>query len=250
MPSALVTLRDVCAQVRRNPLDYGQSFKRHTDQLPQRDDTNLLLAPGDRRYRDVTARFGVARGGWSWNARFADLDNDTWQDLFVAQGTRLRFRNTSNVYYRNRGGRRFVDETARVGLEDHVPTGGSLSVDVNMDGRLDLVTSPFALTPVLFGNDLETAPGLQVALHDRRSPGNRDAIGARVEIRAADGRIQVRDIKASGGYGSHDWTVARFGLGDWGEVAALAVTWPDGARQTLDGLSLRGGRYTLERLPR
>jgi hypothetical protein len=239
-------MRDVCPQAARSPVDYGQSHKTLLGRLPQVDGTNLLLAPGTRRYRDATAHFGVAHGGWSWNARFADLDNDTWQDLFVAQGTRLRFGATSNLFYRNDGGRRFREEADATGLRDHVPTGGALAVDVNMDGRLDLVTSPFALTPVVFGNDLDAAPGLQLALRDARSD-NREAIGARVVIRSADARMQMREIRGSGGYGSSEWPVARFGLGDWGSVASVEVTWPDGARQTLRGLSLRAGRYTLER---
>lgn len=246
LPAALATMRDLCEPARRSPIDFGQRHKAVIDQIPQVDETNLLLAPAGRGYRDVAKRFGVEHGGWSWNAKFADLDNDTWQDLFIAQGTRLRFGATSNLFYRNRQGARFTDEADRVGLRDHVPTGGSLALDVNLDGRLDLVTAPFALTPVVFGNDLDVQPGLQIALRDRGSD-NSEAIGARVVIRGDDGRVQMREIKASGGYGSHDWTVARFGLGDWGSIRSLEVTWPDGKRQKLGGLELRAGRYTLER---
>jgi hypothetical protein len=57
----------------------------------------------------------------------------------------------------------------------------------------------------------------------------------------------MREIKASGGYGSHDMPIARFGLGDWDRVASITVVWPGGERQVLRGLSLRGGRYTVTR---
>ena len=30
---------------------------------------------------------GIDLSGWSWNAKFADLDNDEWQDLYVVNGT-------------------------------------------------------------------------------------------------------------------------------------------------------------------
>ena len=247
VPGALATIRDVCAQARGNPVDYGQLHKKLLDAIPQVDQTNLLFTPGrGGRFRDVTKPSGAGFGGWSWNAKFGDLDNDGRQDLFVAQGTRLRFGATSNHFYRNRGGMRFRDDADAAGLRDHVPTGGSLFVDVNMDGRLDLVTAPFALTPVLFGNDLDAPAGLQIALRDHTSD-NTEAIGARVIIKGSDTLMQMREIKGSGGYGSADWTVARFGLGDWDAVTSVEVVWPDGERSVIDGLELRAGRYTLER---
>ena len=248
IPAALITLRDVCAEVPANPLDYGQSEKTLTNEMPQHRNTNLLFIPNGHGYQDVTTPWGVGFGGWSWNARFVDLTNDTWQDLFITQGTRLRFDNSSNILYRNLGGQRFADQTAAYGLQDDVPTGGSLFLDYAMDGRVDIITYPFALTPVVWRNDLPAGPGLQIALRDDRTA-NPAGIGARVVIRSPDGRLQMRDIKASGGYDSQDWTVAAFGLGNWSAVTTITVTWPDGSIQTLTGLALHAGRYTLERLP-
>nr|WP_302051626.1 FG-GAP-like repeat-containing protein [Sphingopyxis sp. BSNA05] len=37
-------------------------------------------------YDDVAEGAGLTDGGWSWNAKFGDLDNDGWQDLFIAAG--------------------------------------------------------------------------------------------------------------------------------------------------------------------
>ena len=57
----------------------------------------------------------------------------------------------------------------------------------------------------------------------------------------------MRDIKASGGQQSHDLLVARFGLGDWPQVASIKVTWPDGTSSEVKG-ALKSGRYRLARL--
>ena len=65
-------------------------------------------------------------------------------------------------------------------------------------------------------------------------------------MRAADGRRQMREIKASGGNQSHDLLVARFGLGDWGSVASMTVRWPDGDKTDLAG-PLKPGRYRVVR---
>ena len=79
---------------------------------------------------------------------------------------------------------------------------------------------------------------------DDSPPGHR----TRIEIRAPDGRLQVREIKGSGGYASSDVPVAFFGLGDWPSVASIRVRWPGGESSTVDGLALASGSYTLVRL--
>jgi uncharacterized membrane protein YraQ (UPF0718 family) len=245
IPPDFVTMHDVCAAMAVSPMDYNESHKVLTDEIPSVGHTNLLFARDGARFRDVTAKWNVGYGGWSWNAKFADLDNDTWQDLFIAQGSRLRLYNPSNVFYRNRSGLDFEEQTRAVGLEDHLPTAASLFVDYDLDGDLDLITYPFQLTPVVWRNDGARGPGFEVRLDDRRTA-NRYGVGARVEIRAPDGRLQMRDMKASGGNQSHDMLVARFGLGDWPSVASIQVRWPDGTSGELLG-TLKPGRYRLVR---
>src|SRR5204863_9503122 len=117
--------------------------------------------------------------------------------------------------------------------------------DYDLDGDLDIITSPFALAPAVWRNDAPAGAGFEVRLDDRRTA-NRFGVGARVEILAPDGRRQMRDVKASGGNQSHDLLVARFGLGDWGSVASMAVCWPDGETSELAG-PLKPGRYRLVR---
>jgi uncharacterized membrane protein YraQ (UPF0718 family) len=246
IPADFTTLHDVCGTIALSPMDNEESDVTYSDEIPSVKHTNLLYAPGGKTYRDITSSWHAGFGGWSWNARFADLDNDTYQDLYVTQGSRLRPGSVSATFYHNQKGATFKEETKSFGLEDHVPSGASVYLDVDNDGDLDIITHPFQLTPILWRNDAAHGPGLQIALDDRTAP-NRQAIGARVEIRAPDGRLQVRDIKGSGGYASFDAPVAFFGLGDWPFVAALSVTWPDGTVSALRNLNLASGRYTLTR---
>jgi uncharacterized membrane protein YraQ (UPF0718 family) len=247
VPADFDSMHDVCEAIRLSSLDYGKAADAFPDELSSTIRFNMLYTFGTSGYSVVTGRWRAGFGGWSWNSKFADLDNDTWQDLFVAQGTRLQPTNASAVFYHNKEGKTFEDETRPFGLEDHRPTGSYLLIDYDLDGRLDLITYPFLLTPVVWKNEGATAPGFDLSLDDRRSR-NRFGIGARIEIRAADGRLQVRDIKASGGYQSYDQPVAHFGLGDWGSVASLKVNWPDGEVQQVPGTKLSPGRYTLVRL--
>jgi hypothetical protein len=239
-------MSDICAALLASPFDDEGSDVAYGDELRSVKDRNLLYMRGPEGFVDVTDEWGASLPAWTWNARFADLDNDGWQDLYLAQGTRLRPNSSSAIYYRNERGDGFTDATSSSGLEDHNPTGASLSLDFDLDGDLDVLTSPFLLTPVLWRNDAPTGRGFEIALEDRRSD-NRLGVGARIEIRASDGRVQAREIKASGGYISHDAPVARFGLGDWRSVASLMVRWPDGEMQELGRLRLGAGRYTVVR---
>ena len=245
-PAPLVEMRDTCAAAQRNPLDDAQAAKQQPDERPQLPNTNILLTSGQHEYNDITSRAGVGFGGWTWNAKFADLDNDGWQDLWLTQGTRLRFDNSSNILYRNSGAGHFTEDTTPAGLEDHVPTGGSVFVDANLDGRPDIISYPFDLTPTLWENGLARQPGMEISLKDDASA-NRDGLGATISIRDGAGALQMRDIKGSGGYDSADGPVATFGLGQWKAVTSITVIWPDGTHQTLSGLQLHAGRYTIER---
>jgi hypothetical protein len=46
----------------------------------------LLRNLGDGSFADVSVAVGVTMGRWAWSSNFVDLNNDGWQDLFVANG--------------------------------------------------------------------------------------------------------------------------------------------------------------------
>ena len=43
-------------------------------------------ASGLPRYLNQAGSLNVERGGWSWGAKFGDLNNDGWQDLYLTNG--------------------------------------------------------------------------------------------------------------------------------------------------------------------
>jgi uncharacterized membrane protein YraQ (UPF0718 family) len=248
VPADFTLLRDVCDSMVHSPMDHNQSHKVFTDELPSVAHHNLMFTADGKRWSDATDRWKAGYGGWSWNARFADVDNDGWQDLFIVQGTRLRLYNPSNVLYRNQRGTRMEEVTRADGLEDHLPTAASLFLDYDEDGDLDILTYPFQLTPVMWRNEKPAGAALEVRLDDQRTA-NRSGVGARVRIHSSDARLQMREIKASGGHQSHDVLVARFGLGGWKDVASIDVLWPDGDTSEISG-AFQPGRYRVVRRPK
>jgi len=99
--------------------------------------SNLLFVNDGRgRFRDVSAEWGVARRRrWSLSALFGDADGDGRTDLLVTND--FGFKNL----YRNSGGRRFEDVTAKAGVEDRGYGMSGAWGDFDGDGRLDLYTT-------------------------------------------------------------------------------------------------------------
>jgi hypothetical protein len=57
-----------------------EAFRRHA-----RGNT-LFHNLGDGTFEDVSEQAGVTMGRWAWASSFVDLNNDTWQDILVANG--------------------------------------------------------------------------------------------------------------------------------------------------------------------
>ena len=47
---------------------------------------SLFRNRGDGTFEDVSEPMGVTMGRWSWGSLFADINNDGWDDLLVANG--------------------------------------------------------------------------------------------------------------------------------------------------------------------
>jgi hypothetical protein len=47
---------------------------------------NSLFLNAGNLFNDVSVSAGVTMGRWAWGAKFADLNNDGWEDIYVANG--------------------------------------------------------------------------------------------------------------------------------------------------------------------
>jgi enediyne biosynthesis protein E4 len=178
-----------------------------------------------------TNLLNLSRRRNGWGCGLADLDNDGWLDLFVAGGGLDTGDEESNRIYRNTQGR-FEDVTADAGAEFQKPAlhRAVVFADFNRDGRLDAAVSAIDAPLELWWNASPAVNHwLQLRLAGRAS--NRSAIGAEVRCRAA-GRLQVRTVAGTMGYGSASDLTVHFGLGDQTN-AEIEVRWPSGRLQKL-----------------
>jgi hypothetical protein len=204
----------------------------------------LAAGPARPEYRDIAfARGATAHrpfaGGdvhpsTGWHAQFADVNNDGLADLFVVKGNvgnmpDFALLDPSNLMLGTADGR-FVEAAGESGLLNYQRGRGGLLVDLNGDGLLDaLIVNRWDRAKVWrnVGSGTASAPKamghwLQVRL--RQSGGNRDAIGAWLEVEAG-GRVQRREVVVGGGHASGALGAVHVGLGD-ATAARVRVLWP------------------------
>ena len=197
------------------------------------------------------AGVGLVSLRWlSFGIAFVDYDNDGYQDLFVANGHVLdnasAFRESSsygqpNQLLRNLGpdaaGRyRFRDVSSRAGaaLTRARVSRGCAVGDYDDDGDTDIVVSNSGQPAALLRNEGgNSSHWLTIAA--RGGPGNRDAIGARIEVWAGE-LYQVREVRGSFSYLSQRDLRVSFGLGSRTRVDSLRVHWPGGGVEGLADL--------------
>ena len=148
-----------------------------------RQDLYVTALEGDRlfhnegagKFRDVTKASGIANTSFGTSAAWLDYDKDGLVDLFVANYVQWRvqddlwcsldgvtksyctpesYKGTSSKLFRNLGGGKFEDATAKAGVDD--PNSKSLGIsvfDYNLDGWSDIFVANDTQPNKLYRND-------------------------------------------------------------------------------------------------
>jgi hypothetical protein len=79
-------------------ISYQSGFKSGSDATVRKSfqrfamGNTLFAGTADGGFIDLPSAAGAQRGRWAWGSRFADINNDGWEDILVANG----FITTSN----------------------------------------------------------------------------------------------------------------------------------------------------------
>ncbi|WP_146591339.1 FG-GAP-like repeat-containing protein [Puniceibacterium confluentis] len=207
--------------------------------------SNVLLERDGAAYADTAGRRGLEVGGWSWDTKVADFDNDGWQDVYIVNGTWVPNEvSPSNLFFHNSGGT-FTEASGPFGLEDYLMTAAATAFDIDNDGDLDMVTHPVNGPLQLFRNNAAGGNAIAFQLDDRL--GNRDGIGALLTLTGVAGGIMTREIQLGGGFMSFDAPRVHFGLGSADQAASLSLRWADGQVTRVAGPLAAGALYTIRR---
>jgi hypothetical protein len=170
------------------------------------------------------------RPSTGWHAQFGDVDNDGRDDLFVAKGnvdqmTENASQDPNNLLMRQPDGS-FAEAGEAAGLASVRRGRGAAVVDLNLDGRLDVVVvnrrAPLEVCENLSGDD---GNWLEVEVAHRGV--NTALVGGWVELRSGD-RLWSREITVGGGHAGGQSGFHHFGLGDLDRVEMRLIA-PGGA---------------------
>ena len=199
----------------------------------------LLTRASDGRWHDQATRQGVDASGWSWAARYGDLDQDGLLDLYVVNGMIAAdlFGHLPNAElveenqaYRNQG--QHFTPAPEWQLGSTASGRGMIMADLDNDGDLDIAVNNLRSFAQLHENQLCSGASLQVELQWLSSQ-NRNAIGAQLLLTTNAGTLR-RDVRASGGYLSGDPTRLHFGFPTGTTLQRLDIYWPDGTLSSFE----------------
>lgn len=211
--------------------------------LPQYADQ--ALKRGITAHRPFTG--GDLRPSTAWHAQFEDVNNDGLTDLFIIKGNvhampDFAAKDPNNLFLGRPDGS-FTEAADLAGALSFKTGRGGAVADFNADGKLDLLVVNRWDPPEVWRNDAEGLGGfVTVRLQDKG--GNRDGIGAWIELRTAAG-LQRREITLGGGHMSGQLVPWHFGIGT-AKSADVRVIWPDGQASGWVP-ALPGAAITLQR---
>lgn len=210
------------------------------------DDTSTLYhAAGDGSFTDATSADGLAINTeeLGWGTMFADVDNDGYPDLLVANGhvypevdeehlgstfkqPRLLYRNLGNGHFQD------LSKTSGPGLTEPLSGRGMAVADLWNDGRVEAIVNNLSDRPMLLVNEAQdTNHWMDLRLLETHG---RDALGARIVLRgtqAGKPRVWVDEVRSGSSYSSSSDLRLHIGLGAQPKLAGLEVHWPDGSVQ-------------------
>jgi len=227
----------------------------------------LQLNNGDNTWSNIAGLAHVQNSEWSWAALFADFDNDTHKDYFVATGFRRYVRDNdsrlrteaarvnnnnivpkhlrkelydqipqvplNNMLYHNNGDLQFHEVSKDWGLGQQTYSNGAAYADLDQDGDLDLVVNNIDDRAFVYENTLDGKKNYLRFGLDCKIPKH----GTTVTIQTGDEK-QFQEFSPVRGYLSTVDNLLHFGLGDYTKVDKVIVKWPDGKNQILENVDV------------
>jgi hypothetical protein len=231
------------------------------------DSNNLYHNDGQGSFTDLAgpAGFGpISIPFLGFGLKFADFDNDGWQDAVIVNGHVNPQVDTHAfgvayaerpLLFRNLGNGKFaeVGERAGAALKLKRVGRGLATGDFDNDGNVDLLVSNLDDSPELLRN-LGASRGHWLRIKTVGTRSNRDGFGARVEVTAGS-LTQTSEVRANSSYLSASDPRLHFGLGAATRADRVVIHWPSGATDTLQDekadqeLLVEEGKGVVRRTP-
>ena len=224
----------------------------------------------DGTFTDVAQERGVDRAGWSWGAKFVDLDNDGELEIlvlngFVSAGPRDYWfelgtmattpglviddarnwppiGNASISGYERpslfvKQGASYVEIAEAAGISEVYNGRGLCIADFDNDGLPELFIANQGQPFQLYKNHPQQRNNWLGLRLIGTGKSNRDAIGARVTITSGT-RRWVKWVDPGNGFASQPDRRLIFGVGKLTRIDSLQIRWPDGSVEQTNSLPI------------
>jgi hypothetical protein len=221
---------------------------------------------GTRReisFSEISRLAGVAATDWSWGALIADLDNDGWKDIFVANGIYQDITNQdyiqyissqdfagkivsnkepdyktlidlipsnpiSNYAFINNGDLHFTNKSSELGLDQPGFSNGSAYGDLDNDGDLDLVVNNVNMPPFVYRNEstLKNPDNKYLRIKLIGDNKNAFALGTKLNVYSGNKNFYQEQMPTRGYQSTVDSRIL-FGLGKTEMIDSIVAQWPD-----------------------
>jgi hypothetical protein len=195
----------------------------------------------------VMSGLGTANRSVKWGISFSDFDNDSFLDLYIANGhvidTVSSLNDTShfaakNLLFRGTAKGRFEDvtESSGSGLQEIKVSRGVCVDDLDNDGLLDIVVLNSNSPPSLLRNESQNQ-NHWIQIRPVGISSNRDGVGALVKVRFGTA-MRVAGVFSSRGYQSYYGRNVHLGLGKYQGPVDIEIVWPSGVSTVYHNLSV------------
>lgn len=259
------------------PLDiYNLEVKNGYYYQYSRNSLQLNVANG-QKFIDVGLYAGVSATDWTWSPLVHDFDMDGRKDMFFSNGIKkrlndldyLKYLGDKNVFkefgtdkkfdrnkiemmpdgmvhnylYHGDSLLKFTDISADNSMDETSSSAGSLAVDLDNDGDLDLVTNNMNQAAFIYKNNSienDTDKKLKyVNLAFEYKGLNIDGIGTKIFVKSAQG-IDHQEVQTSTAFLSSQSSVLNFTFFNNDVPKEALIIWPDNSCQIINKFSLNG----------
>ncbi|RYU89976.1 RNA-binding protein [Mucilaginibacter terrigena] len=228
-----------------------------------------------KKFIDLSLYSGVSATDWTWSPLVQDFDMDGRKDMFFSNGIKKRLNDMDylkylgdpnvikdfktsrffdkekinlmpdgdvhNYLYQGEDKLKFNDVSAGNDMKDPSISAGSVAVDLDNDGDLELVTNnmdapAFIYQNMTVENSKETKPSY-LKLSVKYTQANPDGIGAKLFLRS-EKQVDHQEIQTSTAYASTQGNNLLFTFLPGDKPEELMVIWPDNSYQLIKDFTL------------
>lgn len=195
---------------------------------------------GNGSYSNIAATLNMELFRFSWGALWIDINNDTWEDLFI--NNQAQAGDLPPFFINTLGG--FSNQNI-IGESFTQWSYSAAKGDYNNDGFYDIITNAHTGYKSEFYKNLGSNINNWVKIDLEGTASNRDGIGTLVKY-WVNGNMNVRYTRAGDGYLNQDSQWLILGLGTADQIDSLELHWLSGQVDYYENISASSNLHLVE----